>query len=164
VLCFCPDGTIPIAYTYINIPGAVHDSQIADYGDIYDKLETVYQRDGGQCTVDSAFGIVNQEFLIKSSQELIHIQNFRARSIAGDATPMRQSAEWGMRAFQSSMPRIKDRMKFEEHGERKVTLTVMILLYILRAWMVGINKLQSFYVGALYCDANVEFVPQLVNT
>jgi len=52
----------------------------------------------------------------------------------------------------------------EERGERKVTLTVMILLYILRAWMVGINKLQSFYVGALYCDANVEFVPQLVNT
>ena len=36
VLCFCPDGTIPIAY--VNIPGAVHDSQIADYGNIYDNL------------------------------------------------------------------------------------------------------------------------------
>jgi hypothetical protein len=69
---------------------------------------------------------------------------------------MRQSAEWGMRAFQSSMPRIKDRMKFEERGERKVTLTVMILLYNLQACMVGINQLQSFYVGALYPDANVE--------
>ena len=64
VLCFCPDGTIPIAY--VNIPGAVHDSQIANYGDIYDKLEMVHQRDGGQCTVDSAFGNVNREFLIKS--------------------------------------------------------------------------------------------------
>jgi hypothetical protein len=116
VLCFCPDGTIPIAY--VNIPGAVHDSQIANYGDIYDKLEIVYQRDGGQCTVDSAFGNVNREFLIKSSQELIHIRSYRARSIARDATSMRQSAEWGMRAFQSSMPRIKDRMKFEERGER----------------------------------------------
>ena len=69
---------------------------------------------------------------------------------------MRQSAEWGMRAFQSSMPCIKDRMKFEECGERKVTLTVMILLYNLRARMVGINQLQSFYVGELYPDANVE--------
>ena len=77
---------------------------------------------------------------------------------------MRQSAERGMRAFQSSMPRIKDRMKFEERGERKVTLTVMILLYNLQAWMVGINQLQSFYLGALYCDANVELVPRLVNT
>jgi hypothetical protein len=102
--------------------------------------------------------------LIKSSQELIHIQSYRAQSIARDATSMRQSAEWGMRAFQSTMPRIKDRMKFEERGERKVTLTVMILLYNLRARMVGINQLQSFYLGALYCDANVELVPRLVNT
>ena len=37
VLCFCPDGTIPIV-AYVNIPGAVHDSQIADYGDIYDGM------------------------------------------------------------------------------------------------------------------------------
>ncbi len=77
---------------------------------------------------------------------------------------MRQSAEWGMRAFQSSMPRIKDRMKFEERGEHKMTLTVMILLYNLRAQMVGINQLRSFYMVALYRGANVEFVPRLVHT
>ena len=64
-----------------------------------------------------------------------------------------------MHAFQSSMPHIKDRMKFEERGECKVTLMVMILLYNLRAQMVGINQLNSFYVGALYRDANIEFVP-----
>ena len=135
VLCFCPDGTISIAY--INITGAVHDSQIADYGDIYDKLETVYQQDGGQCTIDSAFGNVNREFLINSSQELIHTQSYRAQSIARDATSMRQSAEWGMRAFQSSMPRIKDRMKFEERGERKVTLTVMTYCIIYEHGWLG---------------------------
>ena len=57
--------------------------------------------------------------------------------------------------------RIPSSEKIEEYkdGERKVTLTVMILLYNLRARMVGINQLQSFYVGALYPDANVEFVP-----
>jgi hypothetical protein len=75
---------------------------------------------------------------------------------------MRQSAEWGMHAFQSSMPCIKDRMKFEERGERKVTL--MILLYNVRARMVRINQLRSFCMGALYRDANVEFVPRLVHT
>jgi hypothetical protein len=32
VMCFCPDGTIRIVFC--NIPGAVHDSQVADYGDI----------------------------------------------------------------------------------------------------------------------------------
>ena len=162
VLCFCPDGTIPIAY--INVPGSVHDSQIADYGNIYDKLESAYERDGVQCTVDSAFGNVTREYLIKSSQDLIHICVYYKRNVARDATLMRQSAEWGMRAFQSSMPRMKDRMKFEVCGERKVTLTMMILIYNLRARMVGINQLQSFYTGSLNRDANIEFVPPLLNT
>jgi len=128
VLCFCPDGTIPIAY--INIQeGAVHDSQIANYGNIHDKLEAVYRLDGGQCTIDSAFGNIRREFLIKSSQELIHIQSYRARRIARDATSMHQSVEWGMQAFQSLMPCKKDRVTLEERGERKVTLTMMILLW-----------------------------------
>jgi hypothetical protein len=46
VMCFCPDGTIPIVFG--NIPGTVHDSQFANYGDIYDKLEAVYLRDGAK--------------------------------------------------------------------------------------------------------------------
>jgi hypothetical protein len=165
VLCFCPDGTIPIAY--INIPGSVHDSQIADYGNIYEKLQSVYERDGAQCTMDSAYGNVSQNFLIKSLQDLIHIHNCSERNIARDATSMRQSAEWGMRAFQSSMPRMKDRIKYEEHGEWKVSLTVFILLYNLRARMVGLNQLNSFYATPLNRDdrdANFEFVPPLLNT
>jgi hypothetical protein len=64
VLCFCPDGTIPIAF--INIPGAVHDSQVADYGDIHEKLKFAFDRDGAKCIVDSAFGNVTKDFLIRS--------------------------------------------------------------------------------------------------
>jgi hypothetical protein len=41
VLCFCPDGTILVAF--INCPGSLHDSQIADYGNIYNKLQYVYE-------------------------------------------------------------------------------------------------------------------------
>ena len=40
VLVFCPDGTIPICC--YNVPGTVHDSQIATIGKIYDKLQSVY--------------------------------------------------------------------------------------------------------------------------
>ena len=40
VFCFCPDGTIPIAF--MNLPGATHDSTIADLGGIYSKLESVF--------------------------------------------------------------------------------------------------------------------------
>jgi hypothetical protein len=61
------------------------------------------------------------------------------------------------------MPRIKDRMKIETHGERKVTLTMMVLLYYLRARAVGINQLQSFYAAPLHRNANVEFVTPLLN-
>jgi hypothetical protein len=35
VICVCPDGTIPIVF--VNVPGAVQDSQVADYGNIYHK-------------------------------------------------------------------------------------------------------------------------------
>ena len=58
VFCFCPDGTIPIAF--FKVPGCVHDSQVAEFGRIYDKLENVYCTTGGMCCVDSAFGSVNR--------------------------------------------------------------------------------------------------------
>jgi hypothetical protein len=127
VMCFCLDGTIAIVFC--NIPGAVHNSQVAYYGDIHNKLELVYLQDGVKCTVDSAFGNVSKEFLIKSLQEIIYIEDSVECGIARDATSVRQSVEWGMRAFQSSMPCLKDCMKFETPGERRATLTMMILLY-----------------------------------
>jgi hypothetical protein len=55
VMCFCPDGTIPIVFC--NIPGAVHDSQVADYGDIYNKLELVYSRDSANALLIQQLGM-----------------------------------------------------------------------------------------------------------
>ena len=37
VLVFAPDGTIPAAF----FPGCVHDGQVAEWGNIYTKLEKV---------------------------------------------------------------------------------------------------------------------------
>ena len=53
---------------------------------------------------------------------------------------------------------IKDCMIFETRGERRVTLTMMILLYNLRARAVGINQLKSVYTAPLDRNANIEFV------
>ena len=39
VFVFCPDGTIPIAF--FNVPGSVHDSQVAHWGRVYDELGAV---------------------------------------------------------------------------------------------------------------------------
>ena len=69
-----------------------------------------------------------------------NIEDYKKRHMAQDATSMRQSAEWGMQAFQSSMQHIKDRTKFETRGEHKVTLSMMILLYNYQAKTVGINQ------------------------
>ncbi len=46
VFCFCPDRTISIAF--FNVPGSVHDSQVAELGNIYEKLEQVYETTGGE--------------------------------------------------------------------------------------------------------------------
>ena len=104
VFCFCPDGTIPIAY--MNLPGSMHDSTIAEWGRIYDKLESLYETTGAITCVDSAFRMKNAPYIIKSSQEnRIGDGNTEAKVRCSiikkcQATSMRQSSEWGMRALQ----------------------------------------------------------------
>ena len=67
VLCFVPDGTIPAAF--YNVCGVCHDSQVADWGNIYNKVEKVYHEIGLKFVIDSAFGSANIEHHIKSSQD-----------------------------------------------------------------------------------------------
>jgi hypothetical protein len=55
------------------------------------------------------------------------------------ATSVRQSAEWGMRVFQRSFPRLKNAMSYEERGERRLILESTILLSSFRAHQVGIS-------------------------
>ena len=73
-----------------------------------------------------------------------------------DATSMHQSAEWGMRSLQSSFPQIKDRFVYEEKGEKRIMLKIMILLYNLQARMVGISQIKNAYMPLLGVDANEE--------
>lgn len=157
VYCFCPDGTIPIAC--YNVPGSIHDSKIAELGNIYDKLEDVYNRTGARCTADSAFSRLRAPYIIKSSQTIDPEHNdrqeyIRLLRINSEATSIRQAAEWGMRALKSSFPRLKDRFVYEENGEPKLMQMMMIYLYNLRACKVGINQIRNVYMPALNVDAN----------
>ena len=157
VFCFCPDGTIPIAY--MNLPGAMHDSTIAEWGGIYDKLAGLYETTGAITCVDSAFRMRNAPYIIKSSQENRIGDGDTDEAVRRDilrkrqATSMRQSAEWGMRALQSSFPRLCDRMPYEIKGERRIAIKMMVYLYNLRARMVGINQIKNFFQPALNRDA-----------
>ena len=53
VICFCPEGTIPVAC--FNVPGTVHNNKIASWGHIYQKLGKVDNDCRGRVVVDSAF-------------------------------------------------------------------------------------------------------------
>jgi hypothetical protein len=163
-LCFVPDGTI--ATGFYNVPGCCHDSTIADWGGIHDKLERVYEETGLKLVIDSAFASGIYEFLIKSSQDdltaddqfLDVAEQVRNIAVKRAATSMRQSVEWGMRAIQSSFPRLKDTIVYEEYGERRIIFNCLFHLYNLRARLVGINQIANVYLPALDHDANVQFV------
>ncbi len=141
VLVFCPDGTIPIAC--YNVPGCVHDSTIAEWGRIYEKLNGVYNSPlQGKCTVDSAFSKKRCSFLIKSQQADLDTNEAVDIAVNTEAKAMRQSAEWGMRSLQAPFPRLKDCFIYEEFGERRLIMKMCLLLSNLRARRVGINQIK----------------------
>ena len=72
-------------------------------------------------------------------------------------TPMRQVAEWGMRAIQSLFPRLKDTFVYEDTGERRILMKMLCLLYNLCARTVGINQIKKVFMKQLDEDANNEF-------
>ena len=74
--------------------------------------------------------------------------------IAGEATSMHQTAEWGMQAFQALFPWVKDRIDFEEVGQQKLMIKLMILLYNLRARRVGTNQILNVYMPSLNVNVN----------
>jgi DDE superfamily endonuclease len=131
----------------VNAPGSVHDSTLAHWGKVYDRLEACHELTGGVCCVDSAFLSGEQvPYLIKSSEDLSKAKSALEMVQMREATSLRQAAEWGMRAIQGAFPRMKDRFHYEENGERKVFLTLVCLLYNYRLEKVGLNQLRNTYV------------------
>ena len=174
VFCFAPDGLIRCAT--INAPGSWHDSTQAEYG-VYSKLQQIYDLYRAKIVVDSAFRLQDNNFLIQSAQQdptetqpdgrppLTREQLNRAVTLNRQATSLRQLSEHGMRMIQGQFPRLKDNLQYEEFGERKVVLHLMVLLYNFQAAKVGINqimntfmsKTEGFYSYSITPDANDQF-------
>jgi hypothetical protein len=69
-----------------------------------------------------------------------------ARTLCQQATSLRQSAEWGMRAIQGSFPHLKDTLLFsEEMTDHKAFLNLIPMLLNFRMWHVGLNQLTATY-------------------
>jgi hypothetical protein len=75
-------------------------------------------------------------------------------SIHKQATALRQLAEWGMRGLQGSFPCLKDHLLYEERGERRIILEMIVLLYNFRASTVEMNQIQSTFMPHLERSAN----------
>ena len=142
VFVFAPDGRIRLCS--LNAPGAWHDSTIADYG-IYDKLAALYDLFKAKIVVDSAFKLATKPYLIRSDQ--IDPTNVHGVALNRAATSVRQLSEHGMRMIQAQFPRLTDPFRYEEHGERKVIMQLMVFLYNFQASRVGINEILNSYMG-----------------
>ena len=153
VLVFSPDGLIIDAV--LNVPGSVHDSQVAIWGGTYKRLKEVHLESGGVCCVDSAFAATNVPYLVQSSQNKSMAKDAFDRVQMTEATSLRQAAEWGMRALQGAMPRLKDHIAFEPNGEeRAIILKLVPLLFNLRTRHVGLNQIRNTYMEYLSRDAD----------
>ena len=58
-------------------------------------------------------------------------------------------SEWDMNGFQNSFPRAKDRIKYEDHGNRALYIQLFTRLYNLRSNIVGTNQICSSFMPNL---------------
>ena len=112
VFCFCSDGTILIAF--FNVPGSVHNNQVAEFGNIHEKVENVFLLTGAKCCVNLAFGNMQMDYLYKLCQDIFGslAPTRKERKLdtckKRQATLVQQTAEWGMRMLKTSFRWIKD--------------------------------------------------------
>ena len=149
---FSPDGKI--RKMFINAPGCWHDSTLGNTSGMYPALDAVFESRGGRVVADSAFSQVRSRAILKSHKNIVDRDgNIRvSRAIFRAATSVRQMSEWGMRGLQGSFPRLKDRLQYEERGERRIILLLVALLYNFRAETVGQNQIQSTFMPFLKLD------------
>jgi DDE superfamily endonuclease len=152
---YSPDRKIRACY--VNAPGSVHDSTMAKWGGLYQKVDNMYRIYGVKIVVDSAFASKARDLDYKSFQNIIdndgNVQ--QAFDIQQQATSVRLLSEWGMRALKASFPRLNDRMIYEEKGgEWRLIMSMIVLLYIFGACVVGLNQIQSSFMPWLERNAN----------
>ena len=110
-------------------------------------MEEVYKLYNAKLVVDSAFRLAERNYLIRSSN--VTPINATAYEIAlnNQATSVRQLSEHGMRMLKCQFPRMYDNIIYEEFGERKIILNLLVLLYNFQASTVGINSIMNTYMS-----------------
>ena len=113
---------------------------------VYDALEKIYQRTGCKIVVDSAFRGGKRDFMIKSAQGDPVDGNCEVILENRAATSIRQLSEWGMRMVQGQFPRVADTLIFDESGDRRVVMRIMVHLYNFQCCQVGQNEILNSFM------------------
>ena len=101
-----------------------------------------YSGTGANVVVDSDFKIGNKYYLVKSSQQG---PTDGHTLLLNRATSICKLSERGIWMIGGSFPRLKDPLKFEELGEKKVILKLMVLLYNYQTSQLDINQIMSSF-------------------
>jgi hypothetical protein len=144
IFLFAPDGSIPLCA--LNAPGNMHDSAVARMGKIYEKLEKLYEEKHVKTVVDSAFPVAGAGYFIRSAQFCLH-ENAAEYLQNKEATAVRQLSEWGMHQLKSKFPRMDDRIKYEERGQRRIDLALMVRLYNHQVSTIGMNQILTTFMS-----------------
>ena len=152
IFVFAPDGKIVMMTT--NAPGCLHDSTLAEYGGIYDTLEAYFIKYNVRTVVDSAFSSCKNDYMIQSAQTLPVTSYPLQVLVSREATSLRKSTEWGMHGLKGSFPRLNDKLVYEERGERKVIVDLIVRLNNVRSTLVGINQIKSVFMPNLILNSD----------
>jgi hypothetical protein len=113
----------------------------------------LYNKYGVRTVVDSAFKIGEGNFLLKSAQTDPDVEAGQDPVSAvlahGDATSIRQLAEWGMHQIRCKFPRMDDTIRYEERGVRRLDLSLMIRLYNHQCETIGMNQILTTFMSQL---------------
>lgn len=112
----------------LNAHGCMHDSQIAEQGNVYAKIQRLYPSTGGQVVVDSTFSQCAYDFLLKRWEDVVLPMAVRRQVIS-----LRQTTGLVMRALQAALSRYRTdwNTRREENGSASCTQ---------RTRIVGINQ------------------------
>jgi hypothetical protein len=105
----------------------------------------IYNTTGGIAAVDAAFSKKCCPFLIKSGKCKLG-ETMLQMTICRQATSLQQSAEWGMRAIQGSLPSLKDKLFFSQTiADCKAFLHLIPMLLNFRAGQIELSQIMTTF-------------------
>ena len=107
----------------------MHDNYKANVSKIYGNIDDIYYKTGAKTTAVTAFANLDSNAIICITEEEKYDANGHIRDDnchQQQAKAIRVLSEWGMRGSKNSFPRLRDILKYEENGDRKIMLSLMV--------------------------------------